>query len=194
MCREKGEWERVSRKWSSLWIQQCPLGPSVPCSPLWWWVQPCSLPKSLFYAPSLAGWGYGGVSSCHMFWSWFVGHQGSALGSYKANASGVKCPICDLAGTVCTCLVTHRPGRLLQEVSRPELKLCLFLQQVSNKGQGFLQQLSPQSGCVRHILQILLTLSLQMQIWSISPYKMNQWNCWRCLWETGFSCSTNEFF
>lgn len=113
-------------------MQQCGVGPAVPWSPLWWWVQPGSLPKSLFCAPSLAP-GEGRVRSHCVTGSalGLVVIGGVPWGSYKANTPKVKCPICDPAGTVCTRLMTHCSGKLLQEVSRPKLKVCFFVSATS---------------------------------------------------------------
>lgn len=147
MCREEREWERANRKWSPLWIQQCPLGPSVPWSPLWWWVQPGSLPKLLFYAPSLAP-GEGGVSLCHMFWSQFGGHQrGSALGSYKVMESSVLF-VSRLAQFALVWWHAAVEG-CCKKCQGQNWNFACFCNKFTHKGQDCLQQLWPQSGCFK---------------------------------------------
>lgn len=194
MCRKKREWERASRKLSlPCHFQQCPLGLSVPWSPLWWWVQPGSLPKSLFYAPSLAR-GEGRVESHRVTCSGLGLVVIRGLPWDHARQIPLESSVLFVTWLAQFALVWWHTAveGCCKKYQGQNWNFPCFCNVFSHKDQGFLQQLSPQSGCSRHIPLILLTLSLQVQIWSISPYKMNQWNCWRCLWKTGFSCSTNE--
>lgn len=172
MCREKREWERASRKWSALWIQQYLLGPSVPWSPLWWWIQPGSLPKSLFYAPSLAR-GEGRV------------------GSHCATCSGLGLVV---IGGVCPGVWKVTKSSVLFVTRLAQFALAWWHIAVEGcckkywgqnwnsafsatgfptKVKVFCNNFDHRVGVLRDILQILLTLSLQMQLWSVSPYKMN---------------------